>query len=384
MTEPDRLAGTPRALVILLGAAATVVTVAGLRTVAWLVTPILLALVIVITVSPIHRWLRGLRFPSWAATLVLVLLVYGTLVTFAVVTFVSLAQLAATLPQYADRFDAIVGDVAVVLEQLGVSRAEVRDVLASLDFGKIVPYLGSIIRDLTGLTTSLVFLLALLLFLSIESTGVDSRLAAIAADRPQVTSTLRGFATRTRRYLAVTTVFGLIIAVLDSVALALLGIPLAVLWGLLSFVTNYIPNIGFLMGVLPPAALALLSGGWRLMLVVFLVYWLINFVLQSLVQPVYVGDSVGLSPVVTFVALVFWVWVLGPLGTLLAIPATLLVLALLVDVDPRAGWASALIGHNRTSKAKNKHTITLTSQVWSFIQSRNLGTSTSARRRKRR
>jgi AI-2 transport protein TqsA len=292
-------------------------------------------------------------FPSWAATLVLVLLVYGTLVVFAGVVFVSIAQLASTLPQYAGRADSIVADIAGVLGRFGVAPAEVREALSGLDFGKILPYVGSIIRDLTGLTTSLVFLLALLLFLSIEATGVDARLAEIGADRPHVTFALRRFASRTRGYLMVTTVLGLIIAVFDSFALALLNVPLAVLWGLLSFVTNYIPNIGFLMGVIPPAILGLLVGGRPLMLMVILIYWLVNSVVQSLIQPMYVGDTVGLSPVMTFVALVFWAWILGPLGTLLAIPVTLLVMAVLVEIDPQAKWAAALLrAPTRQRKAK--------------------------------
>ncbi|ALG14989.1 permease [Kibdelosporangium phytohabitans] len=344
----------PRALVLLLGAAATVITVAGLKSIAWLAAPVLLALVIVIAVSPVHRWLRRVGLPSWAATSVLVVLVYGTLVAFAVVTFVSLAQLAATLPKYADRFDGVVGDATRALQGMGIAPEQVRDAMAGVDLGKIIPYVGAIVKDLTGLTTSLVFLLALLLFMSIESTGVDVRLADIGADRPRMTAALRTFAKQTRGYLAVTTVFGLIIAVLDVIALALLGIPLSVLWGLLSFVTNYIPNIGFLMGVIPPAVLALPVGGWQLTLAVVLVYWAVNFVVQSMIQPIYVGDSIGLSPVMTFVALVFWAWVLGPLGALLAIPTTLLVMALLVDTDPRAGWATALTRHIKRTKRKDK------------------------------
>jgi predicted PurR-regulated permease PerM len=75
----------------------------------------------------------------------------------------------------------------------------------------------------------------------------------ITADRPNAGIALRGFAVRTRRYVVVTTVFGLIVAVLDTIALAVLSIPLAVLWGLVSFVTNYILNVGFLLGLLPPA-----------------------------------------------------------------------------------------------------------------------------------
>src|SRR3954466_15627175 len=144
--------------------------------------------------------------------------------------------------------------------------------------------------------------------------------------------------------LVVTTVFGLIVGVLDGAALAIIGVPLAVLWGVLSFITNYIPNVGFLIGLVPPALLALLTSGVPEMLVVIGVYCVLNFVIQSLLQPRFIGDSVGLAMTTTFVALVFWAWLLGPLGALLAIPLTLLVKAMLVDVDPSAGWATALVG----------------------------------------
>ena len=114
--------------------------------------------------------------------------------------------------------------------------------------------------------------------------------------------------------------FGLIVAVLDSAALAIMGIPLVLLWGVLAFLTNFIPNIGFIIGLVPPALVALLTGGWQLALAVIVVYCVLNMVVQSLIQPRFIGDSVGLSATVTFVALLFWAWVLGPLGALLAIP----------------------------------------------------------------
>jgi predicted PurR-regulated permease PerM len=154
---------------------------------------------------------------------------------------------------------------------------------------------------------------------------------------------LERFAKGTRRYLLVTTVFGFIVAVLDSVALWIMGVPLAVTWGLLAFITNYIPNVGFVLGLIPPALLALLSGGPDLMIAVILVYGGLNFVLQSLVQPRFIGESVGLSTTVTFLSLAFWAWLLGPLGAILAIPLTVLVKVLLVDIDPSARWADALL-----------------------------------------
>ena len=105
----------------------------------------------------------------------------------------------------------------------------------------------------------------------------------------------------------VTTVFGLIVAVLDTVALSdYIGVPLAITWGLLSFITNYIPNVGFILGLIPPAVLALLEGGPGLMVAVIVVYCVINLILQSVIQPKFVGDAVGLSTSITFLSLVFW------------------------------------------------------------------------------
>lgn len=333
----------PRGLVILLGTASSVVVVAGIRAAAWLIAPTLLALVIVIVVSPVHRWLRRHGFPGWLATVTLVTVVYGVFLVFVTVLVVSLVRLATLLPQYTDRARALASRAADALTSLGMGPERLGELARSVNPGRVLSSLGSLLGNVTAVTTSIVFLLALLLFFSTETSGIDGRLAAVARERPRIRRALDGFAHKTRRFLVVTTVFGLIVAVLDTIALMWLGIPLAVLWGLLSFVTNYIPNIGFILGILPPALLALLAGGWQRVLAVLVVYGAVNFVLQSLVQPRYVGDAVGLSTVLTFVSLVFWAWVLGPLGALLAVPATLLAMAVLVDVDPTAEWAAALL-----------------------------------------
>ncbi|WIY00856.1 AI-2E family transporter [Amycolatopsis mongoliensis] len=341
--EPATGTPLPRAVVVLLGAAAAVVVLAGLRAVAWLVGPAFLALVLVITLDPVRTWLRSKGFPRWLTVTVLVATVYAALLALFVVVVVCLAQLSALLPDYAGRVDDLLRDGLTVLRRFGVGEQQVRDMLSSVDAGKLIGLAGSLLAGVGGLVTNLVFLLALLLFLSTESAWAGRRLGMIARDRPWITAALRRFATRTRTYLLVTTVFGAVVAALDTAALALLGIPAAVLWGLLAFVTNYVPNVGFVIGVAPPALIALLDGGWRALLAVLIVYAVLNFVVQSLIQPRFVAGSVGLSTLVTVLALVFWTWQLGPLGAVLAVPATLLAKALLVDVDPRARWADALL-----------------------------------------
>jgi len=329
---------------MLLGAGSAVLVLAGIRSVAWLVGPIFLALMIVIAIAKVQNALLRRGWPAWLSTLVLVLLVAGVLVVFALVFVVSIARLAALLPQYADQADKTLQSIASSLQGLGVDPAQLKSAVSSVDPAKLVALIGTVLAGLSGLVTSLVFLLCLMLFLSVEAGGMDQRLAAVATDRPQLETALRSFAAGTRSYLVVTAVFGLIVGVLDGTALWIIGVPLPVLWGVLSFLTNFIPNVGFIIGLVPPALLALLTGGVSEMLVVIAVYCVLNFVIQTVIQPRFVGDSVGLAMTTTFVALVFWAWLLGPIGALLAIPMTLLVKALLVDVDPSARWVNALAG----------------------------------------
>ncbi|WP_345603903.1 AI-2E family transporter [Pseudonocardia adelaidensis] len=333
----------PRGLVVLVGTAAATIAALGVYASAWLIGPAFLALVIVIVVSPVDQRMRRIGIPGWVSTPVLVLLVYGVVLSMAGVLLVSVSRLATALPQYAPAAADLVGTLTRALRDLGVGPAELRATASSLEIGRIVPLIGALLAGLAGLATNLVFVLSLMLFLSIESSGAGARIAAIGRDRPHIAAALARFTWGTRRFLVVTTLFGLALAVLDTVALVLLGVPLAVLWGLLAFITNYIPYVGFWIGVLPPAVLALLSGGWQLMLIVTVIYLVLNFVVTSLVQPHFIGDAVGLSVTVTFLGLVFWGWLLGPVGAVLAVPLTLLTKTLLVDTDPRAGWANALL-----------------------------------------
>ncbi|MEJ2862037.1 AI-2E family transporter [Actinomycetospora flava] len=344
--RPDDDPRMPRALMLLLGAAAVVIVIAGMMAAAWLIAPILLALTIVIAVSPIQTWLRRLGAPGWSTVLALVLVIFAVIVGLVWVLIASVGQLAATLPQYAGRIDQMTAQVTQLLTRLGFDPSHARQTASSADVGRLLDIIGGVLSGLSGALTSLVFVLALLLFLIAEAGGASRRLDAIGADRPHMVTAMQSFAGGTRRYLVVTAVFGLIVAVLDSIALAVMGIPLVILWGLLSFITNFIPNIGFIIGVIPPALLGLLVGGWQLGLAVLLVYCVLNAIVQSLIQPHFTGDAVGLSTTITFVALLFWAWVLGGLGALLAIPATLLVKAVLVDCDPGARWVEALIGAN--------------------------------------
>ena len=344
---PEKDRTLPRALVILLAAAAAGIVMFTLREVGWLVAPVVLALVLVILFQPVHAWLRRHRVPEVVSLIAFVLVVFGVLVVIVAIIALSLARLATILPGYAADATALQAGIADRLGRLGVGRAEVRAALSAFDLSRLSGPIATLLSHLTSLIATSVFLFSLLIFLSVEATSAGPRLIELARLKPRTAEALHGFARNTRRFLAVTAIFGLITGTANTLLLLWLDIPLALLWGLLAAVCNFIPYVGFVIGLIPPALLALLGGDWQLMIFVIIAYVLLNSLFTSLIQPYFIGDAVGVSVTVTLISLVFWGWVLGPLGAILAIPITLLVKAILVDADPNAAWAEALIGSTR-------------------------------------
>ena len=333
----------PFAGTILLGAAALTIALAGIRTIADIIGPVFLALVITISLHPIRIWLEQHRFPEWAASVVLLLAAYLVLFLLSLALIVSIAQLAELLPQYTDQLTAVVTNAGNTLKSLGVQQEQINAVVNAIDPGQLVALVGTVLSSTLGVLSNVFFLIVLLFFMAFDTDSTRRSLASLGEQMPDVAAALANFARGARNYMGVTTGFGFIVAVLDGVALVIMGVPGAFVWAVLAFVTNFIPNIGFIIGVIPPAIIALLDGGPGLMIAVIITYSVINFLIQSVIQPRIVGDAVGLTPTFTIMSLVFWTWLIGPLGALLAVPLTLLARALLIETNPRLGWALPLI-----------------------------------------
>jgi AI-2 transport protein TqsA len=302
----------PRTLSVLVGLAALTIALAGIRGISGILGPAVLALVLIITVYPLRIWLVNHKVPGTIASLILLLSVYLLLILVTLALVISVGRLAVLVPDYNSQINGYIDDVAGWLRDLGV-------------------------------LTDLFFIATLLLFLAFDAAPTMKIIGGLADRKPDLVTALATFAAGTRSYMAVSAGFGFVVAVVDVGALLIMGVPGAFVWGVLAFVTNFIPNVGFVLGVVPPALIALLDGGPSEMIAVILIYAVINFVIQSVIQPRIVGDKVGLSATLTFLSLVFWGWAIGALGALLAVPLSLLLRAILVDADPSARWMLPLI-----------------------------------------
>jgi predicted PurR-regulated permease PerM len=338
-------AGPVRRTLVGLGlAATTVVVLLGVREVAWLLAPLLLSVLIVTLVHPVHTWLAARGWPAAVSVGGLLLAVYGAVGLVAAMIVYALARFAALLTEHVASLQDVTDRIAAQLAEAGINAPQVRELLEWIDVPATARWLTGQIPSIVGMGTMVVFVGTVLVFLGIESTQLPLRTRALRRDHPDMYAALALCASRTRRFFGVTTVFAIIVGALNTVLLYALDVPMAPLWGLLAAVCNYIPYLGFWIGLVPPAVLALALDGWETMLVVVIAYLVLNFVVTSLLAAQYIGDAVGLSIAVEVVAVVLWAWLLGPLGALLAVPLTILAKALLVDTNPSAEWLSGFLG----------------------------------------
>jgi AI-2 transport protein TqsA len=355
MTGIDHPAAAPeqgphRALRLAVGAAAVVVLLLGLSQLSRIVGPFFLALNLMVVVWPVQRFLSR-RVPKVLAAILsglLAIIIIGLL--FWVIGWAA-SLFVQEIPQYKGQFQTMYDEALNLAAQFGVTSTQIIDQLKSINPGSVVSVVGSLLLNVGGAVSLFVIVITVLLFMVVDSVDFEARLERLVQRHdPVLVLALQSFAQGVRKYWVTSTVFGLIVSTLTWVGLAAYGIPLAIVWAVLAFVTNYIPNIGFVIGLVPAAVMGLLAKGpWGAVFVIAL-YAVLNFVIQGVIQPKVAGEAVGVTSTVSFLSLLVWAVVLGPLGALLALPATLFVKALVVDADPRARWVNALIASNpRTS-----------------------------------
>ncbi|MCL1922881.1 MAG: AI-2E family transporter [Propionibacteriaceae bacterium] len=345
----DRGRMVPRALSILLGLMAVVLAAQGIQPIKSTFAAAFLALNVVIVVFPIQHYLSKI-VPRFLASLVAGLTAIAILVALVWTVGWTIASLIKELPKYSSQFNLMISETVGLAESFNINTnllvEEGINRLRGLELSTITSTLGGIAAGLSSFLGIMFMIALVLIFMVIDSVGFSERMKRLGErHNPTLAWGLSSFAKGTRKYWVVSTVFGVIVGICNWILLVVLGVPLAGVWAVFSFVTNYIPNVGFLLGVVPPVLMALLATDpWTALWVV--VGYCVFTGIQNLVQPKFAGDAVGITPTMAVLSLFLWAYILGPLGAILAIPATLLVKTIFIDIDPRNRWLNAFIASN--------------------------------------
>ncbi|QWT24130.1 AI-2E family transporter [Subtercola sp. PAMC28395] len=353
----------PRGTVILVGLAAVVVAAAGISAISQILAPVLLTLILTICANPVRTWLQKRGVPQGLATGSVILVVFALLAGFVYTLVIAFAQFVSMLPNYSSQFTAMGASIGSWLESIGIGAEQVQQAAAGFNPANILNFFSGLLGSVFGITAGLVIVLTMLILMSADAAYTPTLMRQLSERQPYFVAALGEYTSNVRRYMVVTTVLGVAQGVLNALALWIMGVPAALLWGILAFLCSFIPNIGYFFAIIPPIVFGYLVGGWPTVIAVVVVYGVINAVVQSIIQPRVVGNAVSLSQTITFFSVLFWAVVIGPIGAILAIPLTLMVRLFLIDSDPKARWLRLAIGDTTETRVIMKTEVARAKQV---------------------
>jgi len=211
------------------------------------------------------------------------------------------------------------------------------------------------LESVVGILNYTLIVLLMLLFLLLEWSRFGKKLEELPGNSQKYIEQVSEVLASIRRYMLIKTMVSLLTGLLITAALILLGTDYAALWGIVSFLFNYIPTIGSMVAGIVPVLYVLVDQGPWAAAYVAIVFLAVNFVIGNLLEPRIMGEGLGLSTFVVFLSLIFWGWVLGPAGMLLAVPLTMVVKISLAS-DERTRWFALLLGSKTEMASVSKTT----------------------------
>ncbi len=338
MNESTTPSGAYRGL---LAAAALVVVIAGLNAIQTILIQVIIALFLTIVLVPGLTWLVRHRVPRFLAILVLIGVAIGVIAGAGAVVGNAINGFTRELPSYQARFEVLGDSVSSWLGGHGVE-LESSNVFKLIQPESIFSMLGGTLRGMAAVLSNTFMMLLILIFMLMEWTDFPAKVRAAFPDGALRYERLGRMSTEVQRYLGIKTLLSLVTGLLISVWLAILGVDFAVLWGLLAFALNFIPNIGSIIAAVPAVLLALIQLGPGSALLAAVGYLAVNTVIGNFIEPRLMGQSLGLSPLVVILSMVFWGWLWGPMGMLLSVPLTMIV-KISLESNPELRWVAVLL-----------------------------------------
>lgn len=320
---------------MLIGMASLFIIIWGIQSMAFIINPILLAMVITISLLPLVTWLRARGVPGWLSLVMTILVVVAVLAVVLGLVFFSVAQLGAELatpPLAESSSDASVMDAAADSSGLSIeSLIQLMDQRGRQE--AISNILSTFVVVGAQAVASAGVALIIFVFMLASAVSLPQRMRSGFSIDSSVLDRVNQLTSDVQRYVSVMTVINFLVGLGNTIMLWIIGVDYAVLWGVLAWVMGYVPTIGFWIALIPPVLLAWATLGTQEAIIVFAGYVLINGSVQNLVQPRMMGQSLQISPLIVLISLFFWGGLLGAVGAVLSVPLTLIVLTVLDSFD---------------------------------------------------
>lgn len=334
---------------LLLTGAAFVVVVAGMRTASEFLVPLMLAAFIaIISASPLF-WLKSKGVPTAIAIFIVIAVVIFFGLGVGAIVGSSFEDFIHNLPLYQERLRDLLGGVPQWFGDIGVDIGG-RGVMDTFDPGAAMKLVSGILTGLSGALTNGFLIAITVIFILLEASSFPVKLYSALADPEKSLPYFEKFTRDIQRYMAIKTGMSLLTGISITIWLYIIGVDYPLLWGLLAFLLNYVPNIGSIIAAVPAVLLALVQLGSGSAFLAGVGYLVVNMVVGNILEPRVMGRGLGLSTLVVFLSLVFWGWVFGPVGMLLSVPLTMTI-KIALDSSEETRWVSVLLGSETESAA---------------------------------
>ncbi|MDA0740085.1 MAG: AI-2E family transporter [Nitrospirae bacterium] len=325
-----------------------IILIAGMRAGHAILVPLLLSMFLAIICAGPMMWLENKRVPSGLAVLLVMLGVLGLGVAMGAMIGTSVDDFSQALPRYEVRLQQELGAFFGWLQSQGIA-ISTPDLLAHINPGAAMQFGAKMLSGLGGIFTNSFLILMTVIFMLLESSAFRRKLQLIWGSDQESSGSFGQFAFDVQHLLAIKTAVSIGTGLVVGIWVAILGVDFPVLWGLLAFLLNYIPNLGSIIAGAPAVLLALIQFGVGRALMVAAGYVVVNIVFGNVVEPKLMGQRLGLSTLTVFLSLVFWGWVWGPVGMILSVPLTMVVkIALESREDTR--WIALLLASDAAVK----------------------------------
>lgn len=327
---------------LLLSAASIVVLVYGIQAAQDVLVPFLLAVFIAILGARPVGWMDRHGLPHTVSVVIVVAGLVGAGLVVSAIVGTSINEFTTRIPAYTDSLSQALTALA---ERFAGRRTPVRvdELLSQIEAGSAMRLTAVVLNAIRAVFADTFVILFIILFVLLETASFAPKLRAIGPRFERTLTEFGDFTEDLQHYLNLKTAISLATGIAVGLWVWAVGIDFPALWGLLAFLLNYVPTIGSFIAAVPAVLLGFIQFGLGRALVAAAGYAVINTVVGNLVEPRIMGRGLGLSTLVVFLSLLFWGWVLGPLGMILSVPLTM-TLKIAFQSSERTRWVAILLG----------------------------------------
>ncbi len=339
MHDHTGFSGAARSIIIL---AAFVVVAAGIKTAESLMVTFLLSGFFAIICAPPFMFMLRKGVPDWLSLMIVVVGITAIQLLFITIIASSVTDFSRDIPLYQERLQQLFVNFVATMEGWGVDVPE-NVIKQHFDPGVVLKIAANTLGSLGGVLSNSFMIILTVIFMLFEGSNLPNKLQAAFGEDSAHMAHISRFLDNVKSYMTIKTVISLMTGLLIYIWLLVVGVDYALLWGLVAFLFNFVPNIGSIIAAVPAVLLALIQLGPLSAVFAGLGYLVANIVMGNVIEPRYMGRGLGLSTLVVFLSLVFWGWIMGPVGMLLSVPLTML-LKIAFESSDDTKWIAIIMG----------------------------------------